>query len=44
MITEPSLYFLGVIEEEGYEVMGSSRAEAIGLLKEYIDNLIGCRR
>ena len=43
MITEPYLYYLGVIEELGYEVSGSTKNEATQLLKEYIDNLVGCR-
>lgn len=43
MVTEPYLYYLGVIEGEGYEVMGSTKNEAISLLKEYIDNIVGYR-
>lgn len=43
MITEPYLYYLGVIEELDYEVYGSTKNEAISLLKEYIDNLVGYR-
>jgi hypothetical protein len=43
MIVEPSLHFLGIIEELEYEVYGSTKEEAISLLKEYIDNLVRYR-
>ena len=39
MITEPSLYYVGMIAGLNYEVFGSTRKEALYLLKEYIDNI-----